>query len=163
MLCIIGCGNSNRSDDGVGVFVAQNLKRHLQRHPHPDVRVFDAGTGGLDVMFQARGADQLIIVDASRSGSRPGAIFKVPGSELEGDADMRVGLHEFRWQHALAAGRKIFGAAFPADVSVFLVEAHSLDFGLELSAPVREAAVRVAIEIQDLIHLRANREETCDG
>jgi hydrogenase maturation protease len=163
MLCVIGCGNSNRSDDGVGVFVAQNLKRHLQQHPHPDVRVFDAGTGGLDVMFQARGADQLIIVDASKSGSQAGAIFKVPGDELEGDTQIRVGLHEFRWQHALAAGRKIFGAAFPADVSVFLIEAHTLDFGLELSTPVREAAARVAIEIQDIMHRRPGHQETCEG
>jgi hydrogenase maturation protease len=159
MLCVIGCGNSNRSDDGVGVFIAQSLKRHLHEHPRPNVRVFDAGTGGLDVMFQARGADQLIIVDASKSGSQAGAIFKVPGGELEGDADIRIGLHEFRWQHALAAGRKIFGAAFPTDVSVFLIEAYSLDFGLELSAPVREAAVRVAIEIQHILDQRANHEE----
>jgi len=163
MLCVIGCGNTNRSDDGVGVFVAQNLKRHLQQRPHPDVRVFDAGTAGLEVMFQARGADQLIIVDASTSGSQAGAIFKVPGGELEGDADIRVGLHEFRWQHALAAGRKIFGAAFPAEVSVFLIEAQSLDFGLELSAPVRAAALRVGSEIQDIIDRRADDKATCGG
>ena len=34
-------------------------------------------------MFAARGCRTLIIVDASRSGSEPGAIFEVPGAELE--------------------------------------------------------------------------------
>ena len=53
---MIGCGNSNRCDDGVGVFVAQSLQRYLSRRPRDNVRVFDAGTGGMDVMFQARGA-----------------------------------------------------------------------------------------------------------
>ena len=54
MLVVIGCGNSNRSDDGVGVFVAQALLQHLQSKPRSDVRVFDAGTGGMEVMFLAR-------------------------------------------------------------------------------------------------------------
>jgi hydrogenase maturation protease len=151
MLCVIGCGNSARSDDGVGVFVAQAVKRHLLQCPNPRVRAFDAGTGGMDVMFQARGARRLIIVDAARSGSEAGAIFKVPGKELESEAEPGCSLHDFRWQHALAAGRKIFGDEFPTDVTVFLVEAGSVEFGLELSEPVRTAARKVAAEIQGMI------------
>ena len=54
MLTIIACGNSNRSDDGVGVVVALSLQHHLRACPYSNVRVFDAGTGGMEVMFQAR-------------------------------------------------------------------------------------------------------------
>ncbi len=151
MLCVIGCGNSNRSDDGVGVFVAQALQASLRLHPRAHVRVFDAGTGGMDVMFQARGAGQLIIVDASKSGSEAGAIFRVPGEELESEPEPGYSLHDFRWQHALAAGRKIFGAAFPTDVTVFLVEARSLDFGLDLCEPVLASARKVIRDIQGII------------
>jgi hydrogenase maturation protease len=143
MLCVIGCGNVTRSDDGVGVHVAQALCGELRRRPRPDVRVFDAGTGGMDVMFQARGATRLIIIDAAASGAEPGAIFRVPGEELAAEPEARYSLHDFRWQHALTAGRKIFGGDFPQDVTVFLVEAQSLAFGLELSAPVLRAAERV--------------------
>lgn len=149
-LCVIGCGNSTRSDDGVGVHVAQTLRAQLREEPKPRVRVFDAGTGGMDVMFQARGASRLIIVDASRSGSEPGAIFKVPGAELASEPDAAYSLHDFRWQHALTAGRKIFGAEFPHDVSVFLIEAECLDFGLELSAAVSRSAARVIEEIRTM-------------
>ncbi|GAC1634921.1 MAG: hydrogenase maturation protease [Nevskia sp.] len=151
MLCIIGCGNSARSDDGVGVFVAQALQAQLRKNPQEHVRVFDAGTGGMDVMFQARGANRLIIIDASRSGSEAGAIFKVPGKELERDAEPGYSLHDFRWQHALSAGRKIFGKDFPSDVTVFLIEAQSLAFGLELSAPVLAAAQKVIADIQAVV------------
>jgi hydrogenase maturation protease len=150
LLCVIGCGNSTRSDDGVGVYVAQRLRARLLEDPKPGVRVFDAGTGGMDVMFQARGARRLIIVDASRSGSEPGAIFKVPGAELASEPDAGFSLHDFRWQHALTAGRKIFGAEFPRDVSVYLIEAGSLDFGLELSASVLRSADRVIEEIHQI-------------
>ena len=83
MLTIIGCGNFNRSDDGVGVIIAQRLQQYLSTHPLPNVQVYDCGTAGMEVMFQARGTQRLIIVDASATGSEPGAVFKVPSSELE--------------------------------------------------------------------------------
>ena len=140
MLAVIGCGNANRCDDGVGVYVAQALQARLAEKPRDDVRIYDAGTGGMDVMFQARGVEKLVIVDAARSGSEPGAIFTVPGAELEGRHAPGYSLHDFRWDHALFAGRKIFGDAFPSDVTVHLVEAGSLDLGLGLSEPVRRAA-----------------------
>jgi len=151
MLCVIGCGNATRSDDGVGVGVARVLQAHLRHAKAPHARVFDAGTGGMDVMFQARGARRLIIVDASRSGSDAGAIFRVPGKELEALPDPGYSLHDFRWQHALAAGRKIFRDDFPTDVTVFLVEAANLNFGMELSAPVAAAARSVVAEILRVI------------
>jgi len=160
MLCVIGCGNSTRSDDGVGVYVAQVLRAQLHEDPKRGVRVFDAGTGGMDVMFQARGASRLIIVDASRSGSEPGAIFKVPGAELASEPDAAFTLHDFRWQHALTAGRKIFGAEFPGDVSVFLIEAESLEFGLELSAAVLRSADRVIEEIRTMFVEFDDRDRT---
>jgi hydrogenase maturation protease len=135
----------------VGVYVAQALRGFLRQHPEPAAQVFDAGTGGMDVMFQARGAQRLIIVDASKSGSPPGAIFKVPGAELASEPDAGYSLHDFRWQHALTAGRKIFGADFPGDVSVYLIEASSLAFGLDLSPAVLASADRVVEEIRGLI------------
>lgn len=133
------------------MYVAQALRAFLRQHPEPCAQVFDAGTGGMDVMFQARGAQRLIIIDASKSGSPPGAIFKVPGAELASEPDAAYSLHDFRWQHALTAGRKIFGADFPADVSVYLIEASSLAFGLDLTPAVLASADRVVEEIRGII------------
>lgn len=143
MLTIIGCGNSNRTDDGVGVFVARSLLEYLKSGPRDDIRIFDAGTGGMDVMFQARGSDALVIVDAGRTGSEPGTIYEVPGEELVADREASYSLHDFRWDHALYAGRKIFRDDFPSDVKVYLIESESLDLGLELTEKVAEAAVKV--------------------
>ncbi len=140
MLVVIGCGNTNREDDGVGVVVAQRLAERLRRHPVPGVRAFDCGTGGMEVMFAARGAEALVVVDACRSGGEPGAIFDVPGEVLESLPEPSFNLHDFRWQHALGAGRRIFRDDFPRDVRVLLVEAQRTGLGLELSEPVRAAA-----------------------
>ena len=147
MLTIIGCGNLNRSDDGVGVLVAQRLHKHLLANPLPGVRVFDCGTSGVDVMFQARGSDELIIIDASQTGAEAGAIYEVPGEELEQLPNPSYNLHDFRWDHAIAAGRQIFSDTFPKKVTVYLIEAGNLDFGWELSEAVAIAADQVAEQL----------------
>ena len=154
MLTIIGCGNPTRSDDGVGVKLAQRLAERFRRHPVPGVQVFDCGTAGMEVMFAARGSDALIIVDACRSGSPPGSLFEVPGEELARAREARdasMTLHDFRWDDALTAGRAIFGASFPVDVQVFLVEAASVDFGLELSSAVAATSEQLFARLLDRI------------
>jgi hydrogenase maturation protease len=143
LLSIIGCGNTNRSDDGAGVYVVQRLAERVPESKRVNVRIFDAGTGGMDVMFQARGSDALIIIDANSSGSEPGAIFEVPGETLATCPEPSFGLHDFRWNHALFAGRKIFKDDFPKDITVYLIEAQTLSLGLELSDVVKAAADQV--------------------
>ncbi|WGV26679.1 hydrogenase maturation protease [Halotia branconii] len=151
MLTIIGCGNLNRSDDAVGVIIAQRLQKYLAENPHPNVQVYDCGTAGMEVMFQARGSKQLVIIDASSTNSKPGAVFKVPGEELEALPEPSYSLHDFRWDHALAAGRKIFHNDFPQEVIVYLIEAKNLDLGLELSSIVKHSADLVFEEVAAII------------
>jgi hydrogenase maturation protease len=119
--------------------------------PSAPVKIFDAGTSGVDILFQARGARKLVIVDASSSGTEPGAVFEVPGHELENRPALSYTLHDFRWDHALYAGRRIWADNFPTDVTVFLIEAATLDYGLDLSPKVMHAADVVATRIATLI------------
>jgi hydrogenase maturation protease len=98
----------------------------------------------------------LIVVDACRSGAEPGAVFEMPGTELTGSGDVpALATHEFRWDHALAAGRHIYRGDFPTNVTVFLVEAEHLGFGVGLSAAVAASARRVAARIDGLIDASA--------
>lgn len=114
----------------------------------PDVRLLDAGTDGMATMFAARGCRTLIVIDACRSGSAPGAIFEVPGTELKQAYAPNLNLHDFRWDHALHAGKAIFREQFPDDVLVYLIEVQSVDLGIGLSAVVSDAVVKVADRIQ---------------
>lgn len=147
-IVVIGCGNPNRSDDGVGPHVVNLL--HETGVPE-QVRVFDGGTDGMSVMYRARGATHLIIIDARVPEGSPGAIFEVPGEVLEAPPKQSLNLHDFRWDNALYAGRKIYGDDFPTTVSVLLIEAESLELGLGLSAPVSTAAVRAETQIRQMI------------
>jgi len=147
-IVVIGCGNPNRSDDGVGPHVVGLLR---QKGVPQQVRVFDGGTDGMSVMYRARGATHLIIVDARIPEGNPGAIFEVPGSVLEAPPKQSLNLHDFRWDNALYAGRRIYGDDFPRDISVLLVEAASLNLGLGLSAEVADAAERAETQIRQVI------------
>lgn len=141
---IIGCGNPMRADDGAGPAV---IARLASLGLPDQVELFDAGTDGMAVMYCARGAQRLIIVDAREPEGRPGAVFEVPGHLLTAEPQHGAGLHAFRWDHALFVGRKLYGAAFPEDVQVILIEAGSLDFSIELSEPVARATELVANRI----------------
>ncbi|WP_025038314.1 hydrogenase maturation protease [Bradyrhizobium sp. DOA9] len=153
MIAVVACGNPNRSDDGAGLAVLQLLKtRRLGQDP--DVRLLDAGTDGMAAMFAARGCRTLIIIDACRSGSAPGAIFEVPGSELTQRYEPGLNLHDFRWDHALFAGKSIFREAFPDDIVVFLIEAKQFDLGLSLSDAVSGAVSKATDRIEGIVQIR---------
>ncbi len=152
MLTIIGCGNLNRCDDAAGIHVIQRLMAEFDGSPPPGVQLFDAGTNGMQVMFQARGSEALIVVDACRSGSEPGTIFEVPGEVLAARPAPSYNLHDFRWDHALFAGRQIYADDFPEEVAVYLIEATSLDLGIGLSPPVEQAVERVVKKLKARIH-----------
>lgn len=131
---IVGCGNLLRGDDGVGPI----LVRHLWERGMPDgVRLVDGGTAGMDVAFQMRGAQRVVIVDASATGSAPGTVFRVPGAELENLPPLQgLHTHSFRWDHAIAFARWALGDACPSDITVFLIEAENVAMGADLSAPI---------------------------
>jgi len=150
-VAVIGCGNPNRSDDGVGGEVI----RRLAARAAPHLRLLDAGTDGMAVMFAARGCQAVIVVDACTTGALPGTLFELPADELAAPHPPSFTLHDFRWEHALYAGRRMFGAAFPADVTVLLIEARSLGVGLTLSAEVGAAVGRTVARIEQLLAERA--------
>ena len=159
MFAIIGCGNPARSDDGAGVEVVHRLMARLGKGDD-DVRLIDAGTSGMDVMYQVRGASRVVIVDACRSGSEPGAVFRLPGSEAQTRAEHGFSLHGMRWDHALYAGCRMFGEDFARDTEVFLIEAQSLELGIGLSDPVQAGVERVIGEIE--VRLKARKADTGD-
>jgi hydrogenase maturation protease len=157
-IAVVGCGNPNRSDDGVGSEVIRTLaSRELAADAR--VRLLDAGTDGMGVMFAARGCHSLIIIDACRSGSQPGAVFEIPGNGLERPSRASLTLHDFRWDDALFAGRRMFKDSFPQDVVVLLIEAFNVEFGIGLSPPVAAAMKKAAARVEDLLRLRLRQTE----
>lgn len=134
---VIGCGNLLRGDDAAG---PELVRRLAGRELSADVRCLDAGTGGIDVALAIRGVPEVILVDACRSGSEPGSLFELPADELANlPPPAGLGLHDFRWQHALAAGRWLLGDESPRQVTAFLIEGAGFEAGAGLSPAVDRA------------------------
>lgn len=156
---IVGCGNLLRGDDGVGPV----LVRHLWERGVPEgARLVDGGTAGMDVAFQMRGAQRVVIVDASATGAQAGTVYRVPGEELA-DLPPLQGLHthSFRWDHAIPFARWALGDACPTDITVFLIEAAGVELGAELTEPV-QAAMEQVIALVEAEYLGPLRPRTPD-
>lgn len=141
---VIGCGNLVRGDDAAGPVL---ISRMCDRGLPAGVRCCDAGTAGIDVAFMMRGADELILVDACSTGSEPGSIFELSGTEVgQLPTPAALDTHAFRWDHAIAFGRWLLGDDYPARVTVYLVEAHQFVLGAGLS-PAVDAAVDRLVDL----------------
>ena len=153
---VVGCGNLLRGDDGVGPI----LVRHLWERGVPDgLRLVDGGTAGMDVAFQMRGAERVVIVDASATGAAPGTMYRVPGAELAQLPPLEgVHTHSFRWDHAIALARWALADECPLDITVFLIEAANVAMGVDLSPEVT-AAMEKVIDIIEADYIAALRPE----
>jgi hydrogenase maturation protease len=130
---ILGFGNPVREDDGVGIYVINQLKEKID---NPDVEILDMGTAAFEVLFQLKGKDHLIFVDAVvNTGEKVGTLYKVPASEIEAqiEDDPMVFLHSLKWDQALNYAKKIFPNDLPEQIDVYLVAINSTRFDTEMT------------------------------
>ena len=137
---VIGCGNTLRGDDGVGPEIVRRLARcTLPGH----VRCVDAGTSGIDAVLAMRGADRVVVVDASCSGAVAGTIREIEIGPSWTAPAVGLAVHSIRWDHAVALGRSLLAGGFPRQVTAVLVEGSRFAAGDGLSPEVVEAIAAV--------------------
>lgn len=147
---IMGFGNPVRSDDGVGCYVIDQLRESLGAQS--DIGLFDMGTSAFEVLFQLRGYERILIVDAViNTGEEPGTLYKLPAHEVEAgiDDDPMVFLHSLKWNQALSYARKILLNDYPDDVQVYLIAVDNTKLEVSLSEPVKAAGDRVVALIEE--------------
>lgn len=150
-ILVIGCGNLLRGDDAVG----PTLIKLLAENGVPNgVRLADAGIAGMDVAFEMAGVEEVIIVDACKSGVAPGEIIELDGDAISLESLSVINTHEFRFQHAIALGRLILKENYPSKVRIFLVEAEHSNPGDSMSPRVAESVARLCGELLELFRTR---------
>ena len=139
---VIGVGNPSRRDDGVGWVVAAAAGRRLAEAV--EIRLCDGDPARLlDAWTDVALA---VVVDAMRSGARPGAI-RVVAADGVGElppSPATTGSHSLGVGQAVAIGRAI--GRLPGQLVVIGLEAQDHGFGDELSASVA-AAVDGAVNL----------------
>lgn len=156
---VLGLGNILLRDEGIGVWVAESLRRRFEFPP--DVTVLEGGTLGLDLLPRLDGVERLLLIDAVRLGREPGDIVRLEGDEVPAVLDVKVSPHQVGVQDLLAAAR-LMGSE-PPHVVLWGMEPEQLDPGTGFSASVREALPRLEAMVLDDLRRWGVRGRSLEG
>ncbi|SHJ87349.1 hydrogenase maturation protease [Pseudozobellia thermophila] len=151
---IMGFGNPVRSDDAVGIYVIEELRKKLP--DTEDISIFDMGTAAFEVLFGLKGHDRIILVDAVLNSNEPvGTLFKVPAEEVvkAPQDDPMVFLHGMKWDQALSYTKKILRDEYPEDIQVYLVAIENTKLEIDLSDEVKDAGDKIIHHILEDLKL----------
>ena len=135
MRLIVGCGNTDRSDDAAGILVARRLRaRGFQAVEH---------TGdGLALIELWHGFDDVVLVDAMLSGATPGSVrVWDPVAQPLCSQNWRSSSHAFGPAEAIELARVI--GRLPDQIRVYGIEGANFEPGAEPSSEVLGAVDQV--------------------
>jgi hydrogenase maturation protease len=135
---IIGVGNEFRGDDGVGIVIARRLRAEAPAH----VTILEASGEGAALMETWKGAPRVILIDATRSGSPPGAIHRFEAhAEPLPSRFFHYSTHAFSVAEAVELARAL--NQLPPRLIVYGIEGKNYTAGEGLSPEVERAAASV--------------------
>jgi hydrogenase maturation protease len=140
---ILGLGNSLLSDDGVGIYVAAELRNKLNE---PEITVMETGVAGLSLLDLLVGYDKAIIIDAIKTaGGKAGQIYRLDPKSFD-TALHTASAHGIDFPTALEFGRKL-GLHLPQQIVIFAVEASDVSTFNEECTPEVKQAVPACVEM----------------
>jgi hydrogenase maturation protease len=149
-ILVAGIGNAWMKDDAFGGRVAARLDGVLPS----EAAVFDFGTGGLDLAYEAmRGYDALILIDVSRQGGEPGTLYVMDAEPDDlapiSDGEM-LSPHGMDPETVLRFVKAV--GAWPGKVKVVACEPTVVEeMGLQMSPQVERAVERAVAVVAETV------------
>jgi len=158
---VLGIGNVLLADEGVGVQMLDFLSKH-----HPRVAahaLVDGGTLSFTLAMYLEAAERLVVIDAAELGLSPGSVQVFEGGDMDRFAGRtRRSVHEVSLGDLLAIAH--LTGHIPEQRALVAIQPHTIDWGQQLSAPVRAALPGAAREIEQLLmRWEASQPETAPG
>lgn len=142
---IIGIGNMVRQDEGVGVHLLKVLENHLP----PEIELLDGGTGGLNLLDYVENAGKLLILDAVDAGQPPGAVVVWRQEQVPYFLAGKMSVHQVGFAEVLHLAK--FRGSYPGEIAVVGIQPQTLDWGTELTEPVRAAIPAAVAEVMKVL------------
>lgn len=141
-ILVLGVGNPIMGDDGVGVHVARMVRDRLG--PQADLQVKELGVGGLKLVEELLGNDEVYIVDSyAPQDAEPGRIREFAPEQFE-DSLHPSSPHGTSFVTALKLYEDIEPDRMPRKIRIFTVDINrDLTFREGMSKPVRQAAAKL--------------------
>lgn len=154
-IAIIGIGNLFRSDDAVGIKLAQLIRDQVPNY----VSVHTNVQSESDLMDVWKNIDKTILIDAVSSGKKSGTIFRLTQTDLENldpkELVFRCSTHDFNLLNGIELA-KIFNT-LPKEITVYGIEVKTTEHGTECSYEVQQAIPVVLQQILSELNLSMNR------
>jgi bidirectional [NiFe] hydrogenase diaphorase subunit len=139
---IIGVGNAQRTDEGVGIAVARAVGSQVSA----DIKVIEQTGEGRALVEAWVDREFVILVDAIRSGAPPGTIRRFDaGAETIPSEFFRHATHAFGVAQAIELARS--KNVLPARLIIYGIEAQNFTAGDKLTPSVEKAVAAVAAQI----------------
>ena len=134
-ILIAGLGNLLLTDDGIGIHAIRELAAFQMK----GVETADIGTAVFHAIHYLERADRVLLIDAVKAGGNPGDIYLMDAEDVREDGPA-ASIHTL--------GMRSLARLMPEPhrcppMTVLGVEPGSLEYGMELSAPVRAALPEV--------------------
>jgi len=143
---VIGVGNTQRRDDGVGIMVV----RQLQERVPPGVTTIEESGEGVSLLDAWKGAATVLLVDAVHSAAPPGTIHRLDAHvEPIPNGFFHCSTHAFGVAEAVELARAL--NQLPPRLVMYGIEGKSFAAGMELSEEVERAAAVVIAQVLDAI------------
>jgi hydrogenase maturation protease len=141
---VLGVGNLILRDDGVGIHVANEVKKQIQ---DPNIAVEEAITGGMNLLDLLLGYDKAIIIDAVKSDDGThGEVRRIPIGDF--NTMHSCNPHDVSLIEAIDMAKKLGEKQIPREIIIIGVMMKQIpcEFGEKLS-PKIAAAVPKAVEM----------------
>ena len=152
---VLGLGNPILTDDGVGVWVAEAVRKALP--PDLPVEICEVSVGGLRLMERMLGYDRVILVDALQPGDGvPGAFRRLTFQELKAISPTQHSVcgHDTGVVTAVEAAERM-GFPVPREIVVYGIAVEDiLNFNDGPTPAVAAAIPRVAAAVLDELKCR---------
>jgi hydrogenase maturation protease len=139
---ILGLGNPIVSDDGVGLYVAEELKGRLNQQ---EVTVMETSMAGLSLLDLLVDYDRAILIDAIQTvGGKAGQIHRLEPAAFSATRHA-ASPHDVNFATALEFGNRL-GLALPQQIIIYAIEVENVtSFGEECTPQVKRA-IPVCVE-----------------
>jgi hydrogenase maturation protease len=145
-LLILGIGNPIMGDDGVGIHVARKIRDRFQAEN--DIEVKELSVGGLKLVEEILGYDEVIIVDSYAADDiLPGQIREFKPEEFKETVHVSFP-HGTNFATALNFYRELDPLRVPKRIRVFTIDiTPTLEFREGLSQPISTASAELTVLI----------------
>jgi hydrogenase maturation protease len=150
---ILACGNTLRSDDGVGPWLAAWAQERFR--DEPGVLVVSRHQWTPELAQDVSSSESVLFIDCSAE-SAPGAVQLLAVSPT--GETQALATHHLDAAQLLALGRTLYGS-LPANALQLTIGAGSTELGEEFSAPVRAALPIACLKLEEAVALLLRNKE----